>query len=84
MNEGDGAAEVLCFILPADTGTQWCHSTVLSDSSSESALLRVDSSSATEFLKGEMCVKSKIPSSSMSMMGMSKLQSESNRAESRD
>lgn len=49
---------------------------MLSDSSSDSALLLVDSSSATEFLKGEMWGKSKIPSSSMLMMGMSKLQRE--------
>lgn len=62
--------------------TQRRHSTVLSDSPSDSALMPVDSSSATEFLKGEMWVKSKIPSSSTSMMGMSKLQRESGGEES--
>ena len=61
----------------------WCQSTVLSDSSSESARLFIDSRSATEFLKGEMWAKSKILSSSMLMTGMSKLQSESGRAERR-
>lgn len=61
--------------------TQWRHSIVLSDSSSDSALLPVDLTSVTEFLKGEMWGKSKIPSSSTLMMGMSKLQRESGTAE---
>lgn len=60
------------------------HSTVLSDSSSESALLFGDSGSASEFLKGEMYVKSKMLSSSMLMTGMSKLQRESGRADRGD
>lgn len=54
---------------------------MLSDSSSESDLLPFDSSCAAEFLKGEMWVKSKILSSSMLMMGMSRLQRESGGAE---
>lgn len=71
-NERDGAA-----VVRGGGGTQRRHSTVLSHSSSESALPRVDSTSATEFLKGAMWGKSKIPSSSTSMMGMSRLQRES-------
>lgn len=58
---------------------QWCHSIVLSESSSDSARRPSDSSSASECLKGEMWGKSKIPSSSTSMMGMSRLQRESAR-----
>lgn len=61
--------------------TQWRHSIVLSDSSSDSARLPVDLTSVTKFLKGEMWGKSKIPSSSTLMMGMSKLQRESGTAE---
>lgn len=61
--------------------TRWCHSIVLSDSSSDSARPPVDSSSASECLKGEMWGKSKIPSRSTLMMGMSRLQRESGAAE---
>lgn len=58
------------------------HSTVLSHSSSESPLLTLgESINDTEFLNWEMWARSKIPSSSTSMMGMSKLQKESVRAE---
>lgn len=77
----DDAAVALSFIESAGGGTQRRHSTVLSDSSSDSARALDDSSSATEFLKGEMWGKSKIPSSSTFMMGMSRLQRESGRAE---
>lgn len=58
------------------------HSTVLSHPSSGSSLLSLgESINATEFLNWEMWARSKIPSSSMSMMGMSKLQKESVREE---
>lgn len=58
------------------------HSTVLSHSSSESSLLTLgESVSATEFVNWEMWARSKMPSSSTSMMGMSKLQKESVREE---
>lgn len=57
---------------------------MLSDSSSESALLLVDSSRVTKFLKGEMWAKSRMPSSSMSMTGMSKLQNVSGGGERGD
>lgn len=58
------------------------HSTVLSHSSSESSLPTLgESINDAEFLKWEMWARSKIPSSSTSMMGMSKLQKESVRVE---
>lgn len=63
-------------------GSQRRHSTVLS--SSESSRLTLGQSvDATEFLKGEMWARSKMPSSSTSMMGMSRLQKESVRTEKR-
>lgn len=65
-------------------GSQRRQSTVLSHSSSESTRLTLGKSvDATEFLKGEMWARSKMPSSSTSMMGMSRLQKESVRTEKR-
>lgn len=53
---------------------------MLSDSSSDSALFGVNSSSGLECLKEEMWGRSKIPSSSMLMMGISRLHRESGKA----
>lgn len=55
---------------------------MLSHSSSEASLLSLgESISDAEFLNWEMWARSKMPSSSTSMMGMSKLQKESVRKE---